>query len=137
MGLFELLFERKNPGRVGRIEENNKKPKPVGLFTLLIKLSLSSAIIYLLLFIFVLHNFSAVRLAYFVFFMLLYCFIAYKFIPRPDKSNVGWFGGLVDNPFRYTDDINRFLIFLMILLYPGRFIATTFVQFIMFLRGKR
>ncbi len=43
-------------------------------------------------------------------------------------SNVGLLGGLIDNPFRYTDDLNRMLIVLFILMYPGRVISTTFIQ---------
>ena len=48
--------------------------------------------------------------------------------PKPDYSNVGWFGGLVDHPFRLSDDYNRFLIFLLLFLWPARVIGSGFVM---------
>jgi len=59
---------------------------------------------------------------------LIYLAIAYHVHPQPDMENIGWLGGLLDHPFRYSDDINRFLVFLVILLWPGRFIAESFVD---------
>lgn len=46
---------------------------------------------------------------------------------HPDTSDLGLFGGLVDNPLSYTDDVNRFLLFLWVLLLPGRFIASSLI----------
>jgi hypothetical protein len=39
-------------------------------------------------------------------FAAVYLPLAYFIRPEPDLSNLGWFGGLIDNPFRYSDDIN-------------------------------
>ena len=50
-----------------------------------------------------------------------YLALAYYVRPRPDYSNVGWLGGLVDHPLRWSDDANRFLAFLFCVLWPGRF----------------
>ena len=36
----------------------------------------------------------------------------------------------MDNPFRITDDLNRFLLFLKIALIPGRLIGIGLVDFI-------
>jgi hypothetical protein len=44
--------------------------------------------------------------------------------PNPEFSNIGWLGGLIDHPFRWSDDVNRFLILLLMILWPGRFIGT-------------
>ena len=68
--------------------------------------------------------------------LFIYCLISYKVIPQSDTSNIGLLGGLIDHPFRYSDDINRFLILLSILLYPGRFIATTLILFIILFMKK-
>lgn len=48
--------------------------------------------------------------------------------PYADTSNLGWLGGLVDDPFRWSDDWNRSMIFLKILLMPGRFVGRSFVN---------
>lgn len=40
-----------------------------------------------------------------------------------------WLGGLIDHPFRYSDDINRLLIFLSLLLLPGRMVAMGLIDF--------
>ena len=42
----------------------------------------------------------------------------------------------MDHPFRYSDDLNRMLIFFLIILYPGRLISTTIYIWILLLRKK-
>ena len=54
---------------------------------------------------------------------------SYFLHPEPDYSNLGWFGGLIDNPFRYSDDLNRGLAFLFTFLWPGRFVANALINF--------
>ncbi|MHC1723541.1 MAG: hypothetical protein AB9836_10095 [Aminipila sp.] len=54
----------------------------------------------------------------------------YFILPKPDYSNVGWFGGIFDNPFRISDDINRMLVFVMVILMPGRLFSTTVLSWI-------
>ena len=68
---------------------------------------------------------------------LLYLVIAYLVHPQPDTSNIGWLGGLMDHPFRYSDDINRFLIFLVIALWPGRFVSESLVDVVLLLAHVR
>src|SRR5687768_3050903 len=55
--------------------------------------------------------------------LLVYLLAAHYFVPDADCDNMGWFGGLMDNPFRWSDDWNRMLIFLWLFLMPGRFIS--------------
>ncbi len=57
----------------------------------------------------------------------IYLVLAYFVHPSPDLSNIGWAGGLFDHPFRYSDDVNRFLVFLVVVLWPGRFVAESLV----------
>lgn len=59
---------------------------------------------------------------------LAYLLVGFFFFPRPDWSNMGLLGGLIDRPFRYSDDINRMLFFLQILLWPGRVIMMWLVN---------
>lgn len=51
-----------------------------------------------------------------------YLVVGYMIRPEADRTNLGWGGGLFDNPFRWSDDLNRWLLFLMLALWPGRFI---------------
>jgi hypothetical protein len=139
MGLFEYLFERKNPGKVGSFKRNDQPAEPVSIPVLVLKILISGLMIYGLFYMTVLYNVSFMKIAAFIVILLIYCFISYKVIPQPDTSNVGLLGGLIDHPFRYTDDLNRILIVFLILLYPGRFISTTAIQTTLLLKriGKR
>jgi hypothetical protein len=134
MGLFEYLFERKNPGNVGNIETNRQPVKKIGIPFLIIKLLISIFIVSGLFYLIVVINFSFSKLIIFIIAFLVYCTISYNYIPRPDTSNMGLLGGLIDHPFRYTDDINRNLVVLSVLMYPGRFITTTIIQTVMLFR---
>lgn len=67
----------------------------------------------------------------------VYCGIAYWVTPRPDPDNVGWAGGLVDHPFRWSDDVNRGLVFLRVVLWPGRFLTVSLRDIFRFWRGQR
>jgi hypothetical protein len=57
----------------------------------------------------------------------VYLLVAYVVHPHPELANVGWLGGLFDHPFRYSDDVNRLLVFLVVVLWPGRFVAESLV----------
>ena len=58
---------------------------------------------------------------------LAYVVVATLVRPAPDLSNVGWFGGLVDDPFHVSDDLNRFLVVALLVLWPGRMIGSGFI----------
>jgi predicted membrane channel-forming protein YqfA (hemolysin III family) len=130
MGLLEYLLERKNPGNVGSIESNSEPINRVSIPLLVVKSIIALLLLGGLFYITAGDRIGVGNVIVYGIIMLLYCSISYHVIPKPDTSNVGLFGGLVDHPFKFTDDLNRFLIFLSILLYPGRFIATTFLQVI-------
>ena len=67
----------------------------------------------------------------------VYCFVAYHITPHPDYANVGWLRGLVNNPFRISDDLNRWLVLLRVLLWPGRFVTVSLRDLGWLLRGRR
>ena len=135
MGLLEFLFERSNPGPVGEINTSGKKPERPEIWVLIIKLVVSIAWIGFLFYVFVLSELSAGRVIGFIVGFTIYCLVGYFIIPKPDYSNIGWAGGLMDNPFRYSDDLNRLLMMIQVVLYPGRFIAVTFIQVILLIKG--
>ena len=134
MGMLEFFFERKRPGNIGSIDKNKKPIQPINTPLLLLKLVLSIGVIAAIFYATVLQNLNLINTVIFVIVLLIYCFISYNYIPRPDYSNMGLFGGLIDHPFKFSDDVNRTLRVLLVLLYPGRFITTTLIQTITVVR---
>ena len=68
--------------------------------------------------------------------LAVYSVISFIIVPKPDYDDIGIAGGLIDNPFSLSDDINRFLIFLKILFLPGRIIAFAVVDLLWFFKGE-
>jgi len=64
-----------------------------------------------------------VRLCFFA----LYVIVSHLLMATPERTNMGWLGGLVDNPFRISDDFNRLIFLLQILLLPGKLIALALI----------
>jgi len=60
--------------------------------------------------------------------LLIYLVISYNVNPKPRMDKLGMLGGLIDHPFKYTDDINRTMFFLKIVLFPGRIIGIPIVE---------
>jgi hypothetical protein len=60
--------------------------------------------------------------------MLIYIGLAFFIQPEPNTDNMGWFGGMANDPTQYSDDINRSLWNLHCLLGPGRFIAESLLD---------
>jgi hypothetical protein len=60
--------------------------------------------------------------------LLIYIGIAFFFRPEANTDNMGWFGGMGNDPFQYSDNINRFLFQLHMVLGPGRFAAETLLD---------
>ncbi len=55
--------------------------------------------------------------------MLVYTGIAFFLRPEPNTDNMGWGGGMMNDPFQTSDNMNRLLWRLHCLLGPGRFTA--------------
>ena len=55
---------------------------------------------------------------------LFYLALAVAWTPEPDMNNLGW-GGIwfLDRPFDLSDDHNRFLLLLRLVLWPGRLLG--------------
>lgn len=60
--------------------------------------------------------------------LLVYLGVAWFFRPEPNYNNLGWAGGLLDDPFKFSDGQNRFLLQLKILLLPGLFVTQSFIE---------
>lgn len=140
MSLFEWFGEAYNPGPIGGVsfsedyEIENHGTKGIILLKLVLALVIIAIGYYLVftkIWILTLGNFIKTNLLVYI-----YLALALFITPQPDYSNIGWLGGIFDHPFRYSDDINRFLIFLVILLYPGKFIVRSLVLGVFLLSGR-
>jgi ribosomal protein L37E len=60
--------------------------------------------------------------------MVAYGLVAHFLQPSIDTENLGWAGGLIDNPFRISDNFERGKLRLLIFLFPGRFIGLALVN---------
>jgi hypothetical protein len=117
MSLLEWLGESVNRGPMGSVETGAPERASLSRGLLLVRGAVGGTLLTLG----AVAVFSSQEpgrwLALFVGYLLLSFFLR----PAPDYSNVGWVGGLIDHPLRWSDDINRFLIFLLIILWPGQF----------------
>jgi hypothetical protein len=66
--------------------------------------------------------------------MLGYGLLAHFLQPSVDTENLGWAGGLLDNPFRISDNFERGKLRLLIFLFPGRFIGLALVNTFLLIR---
>ncbi len=125
MSLFEWLGESFNPGPIGSVdvgtEDRSDRSRAMVLVSFLLATAALAGWVYLVLAVFEVR--STEGLIGCGLGTLVYLILGYFVHPKPDTSNLGWPGGLMDHPFRYSDDINRFLLGLMIVLLPGRFIS--------------
>lgn len=129
MGLIEFIGELIRPGKMGTVDiTKGKKERRIGM--LMIKTILSIVIVAAPYYMIYGISFHLKEFLLFVVVMAIYSAAGYFVSPKPDYSNVGWFGGIFDNPFKVSDDVNRILIFIMIILMPGRLVSTTVLSWI-------
>lgn len=136
MGIFEIIGEFINPGPVGKVylndDDYNIRQKLIPI-RFIVSLIIIGLIEYLLIFQTNFDNDSAyvlkVNIGLFIY-LLISLFINIK----PDYDNLGWVPFLINNPFRFSDNINRFLVILNLLLNPGKFISKSIVEFFRYLK---
>ena len=129
MSLLELFGEEQDPGPMGDFhgEEPPRQTRP--RWVLILRAAIGLAMIAAPLVIAsVGAPFSLGHVGLVAMFLVVYLGLAYYLRPTPDYSNMGWLGGVIDDPFRYSDDVNRFLWFLKLVLWPGRFATTSIVD---------
>lgn len=130
MSLFEWIMEPYNPGPIGSLDfeprERSDRSRAAVLTTFTISAAvLGGALIGMSRLGWV---FDGRSLAIATGLTGLYLIAGYFIRPSPDTSNLGWCGGLIDNPFRYSDDFNRILLFLWLALLPGRFLSESLLD---------
>ena len=102
MSLIEWFGEHRNPGPIGQLELGKlPAPRLRTRWTYLkdvFAVALAAGIFFC-----AQGDAPLLKLALFGVYLLASFFIQV----RPDYSNVGWAGGVVDHPFRWSDDANR------------------------------
>jgi hypothetical protein len=121
MGLIEWLGESFNPGPVGRIYADKQPLIPQGTKRIWIILSVGAGLGVLALLIWLASYAENKTIAFVA--LIIYLVASYLVTPKADLSNMGWFGGLLNNPFRISDNYNRLLFFASVILIPGKFVV--------------
>ena len=128
MDLFGWLFERHNPGPTGSFEKHYNRRVRTHFSIIAGGIASLLAVIVPYYFIVDQHGFSWKALGIYAVSVIIYLLISYRVNPVAETRNMGWFG-FINNPFKYTDDINRILLFFKIFFYPGRLIGIGLADF--------
>lgn len=134
MSLFEWLGESFNPGPVGHVDAGGQPlfgrgiKKGWAVFFMMLGFCLLALLLWLIL---DAEN-KLLSLSFFAFYLL----ISYFLTPKPNTSNVGFLGGLINHPFRISDNINRFLMFFYLFLLPGKLIVFAIQTFYRLIKYK-
>ena len=129
MDLIEWLFERNNPHPIGEIKDRQKpdEGEPINWAMLII----GQIFFWGIIFIVSKTTFFEGDIIWILIksgILILYLLISYQFDIQPDYNNVGLLGGLMNHPFRYSDNMNRYLIFFKIILFPRYIMAGSFIE---------
>ena len=132
VGWYEIVGERTSPQKVGTVRLNTfyeTRKKPLWLVALkVLGMCAMFAVGYALLLLPVipLPLWKSVVLISGV--MLIYVGVAFFVRPEPNGENMGFVGGLFNDPTQYSDNVNRALWNAHCLLGPGRFISETILD---------
>ena len=119
MGILELIGELISPGPAGSVRVGRPVTRSYSVKRAVLRGVFSAVGLGLLL------AFAASHAGFWgIVASLVYTVAGTVLRPEPDFSNVGWLGGLINDPLRVSDDVNRFLVFVLLFLLPGRFIGT-------------
>jgi hypothetical protein len=139
MDIFEWLGESANPGPIGSVDvggaDRSDRTRAMVIVSFLVALGALAGWAYLIVVVFEVR--SAWALTGIGIGTLAYLVLGYFVHAKPNTSNLGWMGGTMNNPFRYSDDINRFLLTVLVVLMPGRFIAEAAVDMVQLVRHAR
>jgi hypothetical protein len=128
MGLLEWLGESYDPGAVGDVTVGKRRRPPRSRAAVIARGLLALVAVGWVTWFLLASKHASPLPALAV--LAVYLVAGYFLHPEPDASNVGWFGGLFDHPFRWSDDFNRFLVFGLVILWPGRFVAESLVELV-------
>lgn len=140
MSLFEWFGESVDPGERGSLEVKVDRISKVWVGFMLIRFGLTLGLFFGLpltaTFWFGVAEMNPTAGLITAAAFLLYLVVGYFVRATPDTSNLGLFGGLVDHPFRWSDDWNRNLLGLQLLLFPGYVLARPVAELFYWLAGE-
>ncbi len=128
---YEIAGERSNPKEVGRVRLNTfYETRKKSAWLVLLKLFGVGIMIaigfYFVLPIIPLPMWQTVAVISGV--ILIYVGLAFFIRPEPNGDNMGWLGGIMNDPTHYSDNMNRALWNAHCMLGPGRFIAESILD---------
>ncbi|WDI40726.1 hypothetical protein [Bremerella sp. P1] len=130
MSFYEYWCEQYDPQPVGNVELNTEhvaqQSEWVVFFKLIAATLMAVGLFWLPFHFLPLTGWHSVVVAAGI--PLIYVGLAFFFVPQANTDNLGWLGGMVDDPFHISDDWNRSLMFFNAVLGPGRFIAGTMLD---------
>ncbi|MCO4747051.1 MAG: hypothetical protein KC912_19805 [Proteobacteria bacterium] len=138
MGLFEFIGEQFSPGPT-RGSELPDVPRHGSTLSVLVRVAVASALVVgaLAAVWWVPETSDLDMVSYAAIALFLYVVVSTFLRPRPSLDNLGWAGGLIDNPLRYSDDINRTKLLIAVLMSPGRFIGLSFFDLLQWATSSR
>jgi hypothetical protein len=139
MGIFEIIGELISPGPIGKMDFKDKDYEVRQKF-IPIRFVISLIIIGIIEYLFVFQTEYFDDFSYILkvnAFLVIYLLISSIIRIRPDYDNLGWVPFLINNPFRFSDNINRFLVILNILFMPGKYISKSIVGFYRYCKRRK
>jgi hypothetical protein len=130
--LLEWIFERREPGPIGRVDVAPPYTAALPLWQLLLRFAFAAVVIVIAIRVILSAGNRSMAILIFVTYLLAGYFLR----PRPDHSNTGVLG-FIDHPLKWTDDANRFLVFLRAILLPGRLTAAAIRDLVAIAFGRR
>ncbi|MPR37305.1 hypothetical protein GBK04_29250 [Cytophagaceae bacterium SJW1-29] len=135
MSFIEWFLEPANPGPIGKLglnspesDDDDDKPPRKWLIWLAVVVGLILFGVGLFWAFQDLSHRAALPIISRLCYLALYILIGHLITAKPNYTNVGWVGGLIDNPFRISDDYNRWLVFIKAILLPGKLIAYSLIM---------
>ena len=138
MSIFEIIGELVNPGPVGSIDFKDERKDPRKKF-ITVRFVISMLILGFAEYMFIVKTGAYIDLVYVLkvnVIISLYLLIAYRLRVKADSRNMGWVPFLIDNPFRISDDFNRFLAILNVLFLPGKYISRSIVDYYWYAKSE-
>lgn len=137
MSIFEIIGEDQDPGDLGSVKVRPPEAEGGSVGEVATRAVVAFVILAIV-------GTAAVRMARGVDGTLLplgalvvYLLLCTVFSPEPDGDNLGMLGGAVDNPVRWSDDVNRGLLGLAVLAAPGRWMVAALIEGVQLARGRR
>ncbi len=131
MGIFKNMDELFTPGPTGTIDFDDKDPE-VRQKYIPVRFAIALIIIGTIEYFLVFATGRSDDYYYILLvniFLLVYLLLAAIIRIEPNTENLGLVPFLIGHPFRFSDNLNRFLVMLNILFLPGKFLSRSIVRF--------